>query len=53
MNRFKDMSDFQLANFYFNCLQYKGDEEEKIAFFGEVDKRRGGMLISEWLDYNY
>ena len=53
MREYKDMSDFELANHYFNYLQYNGTEEEKEQFFKEVDKRRGQMLPSEWLNYNY
>ena len=53
MREYKDMSDFELANHYFNYLQYNGIEEEKEQFSTEVNKRRGQMLPSEWLNYNY
>lgn len=53
MREYKDMSDFELANHYFNYLQYNGTEEEKEQFSTEVNKRRGQMLPSEWLNYNY
>ena len=53
MKTYEDMTNFELANHYFNNLQYNGTEEEKEKFFAEVDKRRGLMLPVEWLNYNY
>ena len=53
---YSEFSDFGLANAYFNRIQYMTAEElaeEVDDFWAEVDKRRGEMLPSEWLDYNY
>jgi transposase len=57
---YSEYTNFELANAYFNRLQYLVEymtEREIIAetvdFWAEVDKRRGLMLRSEWLNYNY
>ena len=51
---YSEYTDFALANAYYNRLQYETqDTEELNDFWKEVDKRRGDMLPSEWLDYHY
>lgn len=51
---YSEYTDFALANAYYNRLQYITDDTEELEdFWEEVDKRRGEMLPSEWLDYHY
>lgn len=53
---YSEYTDFGLASAYFNRIKYMTEEELKNEvddFWAEVDKRRGLMLRSEWLDYNY
>lgn len=53
---YSEYTDFALASAYFNRIKYMTDEEvseERDNFWTEVDKRRGDMLRSEWLEYNY
>ena len=53
---YSEYTDFGLASAYFNRIKYMTEEELKNEvddFWAEVDKRKGLMLRSEWLDYNY
>ncbi len=49
--KWEEYTDFELANAYFNRI--KPNMESAEDFWEEVDKRRGEMLRSEWLDYHY
>lgn len=53
MKLFKEMSNFELSNYYFNNLKYNETKQEIKKFYIEVDKRRGFMTRSEWLNFNY
>ena len=50
---YSEYTDFGLTNAYFNNLIHNASDEEMEYFMEEVDRRRGMMLRSEWLDYNY
>lgn len=50
---YSQYADSELANVYFNRIQYMSDSNNVKKFWDEVDRRRGSMLRSEWLDYNY
>ena len=50
---YSENTDFELTNAYFNNLIHNASDEEMEYFMEEVDRRRGMMLRSEWLDYNY
>lgn len=54
---YSEYTDFELANAYFNNILYNqnpdNNPDEYNAFWEEVDRRKGGMLRLEWLDYHY
>ena len=53
---YSEYTDFALANAYFNRIQYMTEDEvsnETDDFWEEVDKRRGNMHPTEWLEYHY
>lgn len=48
---YSEYTDFELANAYFNRIQYMTDAAD--SFWNEVNNRKGNMTPIEWLNYNY